>query len=47
MLDGHAGAYDMWTKEVIGTTDSAQIASLKKSFEISDFIIRGNYFGNK
>lgn len=47
MLDGHAGAYDMWTKEVIGTTDSAQIASLKKSFEISDLIIRGNYFGNK
>lgn len=47
MLDGHAGAYDMWTKEVIGTTDSAQIASLKKSFEISDLIIRGNYFGDK
>lgn len=47
MLDGRSGAYDMWSKEVIGTTDTAQIAVLKKSFEISDLIIRGNYFGSK
>lgn len=45
MLDGCAGAYDMWTREVVGTSDPEQIEALKNAFEISSLIIRGNYFG--
>lgn len=47
MLQRRAGLYDVWTGEAVGALNDSVAADLRQSQEVSELIIRGNYFGVK